>query len=98
MKNTTGQYLYSVLRQAAHEFHYYGKKFAQMLLRTPLPKILVVCVAMVLLVTLIPLVLTLFIVFLLLKLLLVLVALVIRNNRRNPSELNYSRRTYKKNN
>jgi hypothetical protein len=96
MKSSIRQYLYSVFRQAAHEFNYFGKKFAQMLLRTPLPKVLVVCVALAILVMLIPLVLTLFVVFLLLKLFLLLVVLVVRKNRRDPSELTYVHRTYGK--
>jgi Flp pilus assembly protein TadB len=91
MKSSTSQYLYSVLRQATHEFSYLGKKFARALMRTPLPKILLVCVALTLLITLIPLALTLFAVFVLLKLLLVLLALAVQKNRRDPSELTYTR-------
>ncbi|MDE2429678.1 MAG: hypothetical protein KGM99_13215, partial [Burkholderiales bacterium] len=71
MKNATSQYLYSVFRQAMHEFRYYGNKFAQMLLRTPLPRVLVACIALALLITVIPLVVTLFVAFLLLKIMLV---------------------------
>lgn len=91
MKNSTSQYLYSVLRQAMHEFKYMGKKFTQILLRTPLPKILIVCICLALLITIIPLVLTLFVVFVLLKLLLLIVVLTVRKHRRDPSELEYHR-------
>lgn len=98
MKNPTMQYLYSVLRQAAHEFKYMGKKFVQFLLRTPLPRILVACIAMALLITIIPLVLTLFVVFVLLKLLLLMLVISVRKHRNNPSELAYCRRNYSKEN
>lgn len=89
MKSSTNQYLYSVLRQAAHEFSYLAKKFMQTLMRTPLPKILLGCIALALLITLIPLALTLFAIFVLLKLLLVLLVLAIRKSRRDPRELPY---------
>jgi Flp pilus assembly protein TadB len=77
-----------------HELSYWGKKLFQASLRTPLPRILIVCIGLVFLVSLIPLVLTLFVVFLLLKLLLLLVVLTVRKQRNNPAELDFSRRTY----
>lgn len=94
MKSSTSQYLYSVLRQAMHEFRYFGNKFVQALLRTPLPRILVVCIGLALFITIVPLVLTLFVVFILLKLLLLIVVLTVRKHRNNPSELDYQRRSY----
>ena len=94
MKNSTTQYLYSVLRQAVHEFKYMGKKFFQILLRTPLPRILIACIALALLITVIPLMLTLFVAFVLLKLLLLIVVLTVRKHRRNPSQLQYQRHYY----
>lgn len=97
MKSSTSQYLYSVLRQAAHEFSYLMKKFMHALLRTPLPKILLGCIALALLITLIPLALTLFAVFILLKLLLVLLVLAIRKSRRDPRELTYVNHGHSKN-
>ena len=73
MKNATGQYFYSVFRQLAQEFRRTGDKFGAMLLRTPLPKVMVVCITLALLIILIPLLITLFLAFLLLRLLLALV-------------------------
>lgn len=96
MKSSTSQYLYSVLRQAVHELRYLGNKFAQALLRTPLPRILMICIGLALLITIVPLVLTLFVVFILLKLLLLIVVLTLRKHRNNPSELDYQRRSYDK--
>jgi Flp pilus assembly protein TadB len=91
MSKETRQYLYSVMRQAAYEFKYMGKKALHGLMRTPLPKLLIVCIGLFLLVTLIPLVLSLFVVFLLLKLLLIVVVLAVRSSRRAPPELRYWR-------
>ncbi len=96
MKDSTRQYLYSVLRQAAHEVRYWGQKFAQALMRTPLPRLLVVCIGLALLITIIPLIFTLFVGFVLLKLLFLMLGLTIRKHRENPSELEYQRRTYEK--
>lgn len=97
MKSSTSQYLYSVFRQAAHEFSYLMKRFMQALMRTPLPKILLGCIALALLITLIPLALTLFAIFVLLKLLLVLLVLAIRKSRRDPRELTFARHRHGKN-
>lgn len=96
MKSSTSQYLYSVLRQAMHEFRYLGNKFLQVLLRTPLPRILIICIGLALLITIVPLLLTLFVVFMLLKLLLLVVVLTVRKHRNNPSELDYQRRNYER--
>lgn len=94
MKNLNNQYLYSVLRQVVHEFKYLGEKIAQALLRTPLPKIVIICLSLALLITLIPLVLSLFVVFVLLKILLLIVVLTVRKHRNKPSALEYQRRAY----
>ena len=92
MKSSTSQYLYSLLRQAMHEFRYLGNKFRQLLLRMPLPRILIVCIGLALLLIIVPLLLILFAVFLLLKLLLLMVVLTVRKHRNNPSQLDYQRR------
>ncbi|MFZ6744101.1 hypothetical protein ACO0LC_12800 [Undibacterium sp. JH2W] len=68
MKNSASQYLYSVFRQVAQEFRQIGQKVGTRLLRTPLPKVLMVCIALALLITIIPLIITLFVVFVLIKL------------------------------
>ena len=94
MKSSTSQYLYSILRQALHEFRFLGIKFLQLLLRTPLPRILIICIGLAMLITIVPLLLTLLVVFVLLKLLLLMVVLTVRKNRNNPSELDYRRRNY----
>jgi membrane protein implicated in regulation of membrane protease activity len=96
MKSSTSQYLYSVFRQGMHEFRYLGNKFLQVLLRTPLPRILIICIGLALLITIVPLLLTLFVVFLLLKLLLLIVVLTMRKHRAHPSELDYQRRNYQR--
>ncbi|CAN5687072.1 hypothetical protein BH11PSE12_BH11PSE12_16350 [soil metagenome] len=79
-----------------HEFRFYGNRAVQLLLRTPLPRLLIACIAVALLITLIPLVLSLFVVFLLLKLLLLVVVLAVRKGRQHPSELDYSRRPFQR--
>lgn len=91
MSKETRQYLYSVIRQAAHEFKNLGARMLDGLMRTPLPKLLIVCIGLFLLVTLIPLMLSLFVVFLLLKLLLIVIVLAVRSSRRTPPELRYWR-------
>lgn len=93
MKSSTRQYLYSVCRQAAHEFTYFGKKFLNFIMQTPLPRVLMVCVALAIMITLLPLVFTLFIVFLLLKCLLLLIAFSIRHQRGKPRQMQYARRS-----
>ena len=94
MKSSTRQYFYSVLRQAIHEFRYLGKRFLQLILRTPLPRILIILIGLGLLITIVPLLLTLFVVFLFLKLLFLTVVLNVRKHRNNSSELDYQRRKY----
>lgn len=72
MKNSIGQYLYSVFRQVAQEFRQVGQKVGARLLRTPLPKILMICIAIALLISIIPLLVTLFVAFVLIRLFLAL--------------------------
>lgn len=93
MKSSTGQYLYSVGRQAIHEFMYLGKKLINLIMQTPLPRVLMVCVAIAILVTLLPLILTLFILFLLLKCLILLIALSLRHQRGKPAQILYAKRS-----
>lgn len=87
MKNSTSQYLYSVLRQAFQEFKVLGVRFLEFLKRTPLPRVLVFCIALALLITIIPLVITLFVIFFLIKLLLVMMAT--NNASQQRKEKNY---------
>ncbi|MFZ6798492.1 hypothetical protein [Undibacterium sp. Di24W] len=81
MKNSTKQYLYSVLRQALQELRVFGTKAAQVLMRTPLPRLLMLCIGIALLITIVPLVLTLFVIFMLVKLLLALVVINVRSQK-----------------
>ncbi|MFZ6748341.1 hypothetical protein [Undibacterium sp. Ren11W] len=94
MKNSTRQYLYSVLRQANQEFQTFAKKLGVSLLRTPLPKVLIIVLGAALLISMIPLVLTLFVIFVLLKIILSLVLLALRGPI--SSELQQVRRPYRK--
>ena len=84
MKSSTSQYLYSVCRQAFQEFKSIGKQFLEFLKGTPVPRILVFCIALAIFITLIPLVITLFIIFVLLKLLMLAMANNSNNVKRNP--------------
>jgi ABC-type bacteriocin/lantibiotic exporter with double-glycine peptidase domain len=93
MKSSTRQYLYSVCRQAAHEFTYFGKKFVNFIMQTPLPRILMVCIAVAIMITLLPLVFTLFVLFLLLKCLILLIAFSIRHQRGKPRQVLHARRS-----
>lgn len=94
MKNSTRQYLYSVLRQAKQQFLVIAHKLSPILLRTPLPKVLIVVLGVVLLISMIPFMLTLFVAFLLLKIFLALVLLTLRAPVR--SELQQVHRPYRK--
>lgn len=93
MKTSTSQYLYSVLRQAWQELRALGAKAAQMLMRTPLPKILVLCIGIALIVTILPLILTLFVAFMLIKLLLLLVFVNVGGTKARTQESS-NRHTY----
>ena len=62
------QYLYSVLRQATQEFRQLTGTLAQALLRTPLPRIVIICAALALFISLIPFILSLFILLVLFRL------------------------------
>ncbi|MBC3910978.1 hypothetical protein [Undibacterium umbellatum] len=92
MKSSTSQYLYSVFRQVSQEFRQIGQKFGMRLLRTPLPKILIICIALALFITIIPLVITLFVVFVLIKLLLGVATMGAGQNRGNPPQNQYVER------
>lgn len=81
MKNSSKQYLYSVLRQAWQELRAVGNKAAQVLMRTPLPRLLMLCIGVALLLTIVPLVLTLFVIFMLIKLFLLLVVMNVRGQK-----------------
>jgi Flp pilus assembly protein TadB len=81
MKNSTKQYLYSVLRQAWQELRVLGNKSAKVLMRTPLPRLLMLCIGVALLITIVPLVLTLFVIFMLVKLFLLLVVMNVRSQK-----------------
>lgn len=92
MKSSTSQYLYSVFRQVAQEFRQIGQKIGTRLLGTPLPKILIICIALALFITIIPLVITLFVVFVLIKLLLGVITMGSGRNRGKPSKNQYVER------
>lgn len=86
MKNSNKQYLYSVLRQAWQELRVVGKKAGDALMRTPLPRVLMLCIGLALIITLVPLILTLFVIFMLVKLFLLVVVMNVRKN--TVSEVN----------
>ena len=65
--NAFSQYMYSVLRQVTQEFRQFASKCAQAMLRTPLPRIFVICIAIALAISLIPFVLSLFVLFVVLR-------------------------------
>ncbi|MBR7792839.1 hypothetical protein KDM87_09555 [Undibacterium sp. FT147W] len=65
--NAFSQYMYSVLRQVTQEFRQFASKCALGMLRTPLPRIFVICIAIALAISLIPFVLSLFLLFVLLR-------------------------------
>jgi Flp pilus assembly protein TadB len=81
-------YLYSIGRQAFHEFQHYGKKAANRLIQTPLPRLFVFCMALLLLLVLLPLVVGLFVFFVLLKIVFTLIVIAVRNYRKRPQQLN----------
>ncbi|WMW79506.1 hypothetical protein RF679_12710 [Undibacterium cyanobacteriorum] len=80
MSSSQKQYMYSVLRQAWKELRVFGGKAMGVLMKTPLPKLLLVCVAIALLLTIVPLILTLFVVFVLIKILLLLLFSSVRRD------------------
>lgn len=87
MKTSTSQYLYSVLRQAWQELRVLGAKASQVLMRTPLPRLLMLFIGLALVLTIVPLVLTLFVVFMLIKLFLLLVVMNMRNVKKPMSKV-----------
>lgn len=91
MKNSTQQYLYSVLRQAWRELGVLGQKSTQVLMRTPLPRLLMLCIGIALVITIVPLVISLFVIFMLVKLFLLLVVMSVRksNYASQKSEWSY---------
>lgn len=86
MKDSTKQYFYSVLRQAWQEFRALGDKLGKQLMRTPLPRVLMLCIGLALVVTLIPLALTLFVIFMLVKLFLLMIVMGGRAQRGQNAE------------
>lgn len=82
-------FLYSVGRQAWHEFQYYGKKALDRVLQTPLPRLLVLFLALWLMVILLPLVVGLFVFFVLLKIALTLLAVAVRSYRKRPQQIHH---------
>ncbi len=82
-------FLYSVGRQASHEFQYYGKKAVNRLVQTPLPRLFVFCMALILLLVLLPLAVGLFVFFVLLKIVLTLMVIAVRNYRKRPQQLKH---------
>ncbi len=80
MRSSNQQYMYSVLRQAWKELRGFGMAALGLLMKTPLPRLLLVCVAIALFLTLVPLILTLFVVFMLVKILLLLLFVNVRKD------------------
>lgn len=68
MHHAFTQYLYSVLRQATQEIRQMSGTLAQALLRTPLPRIVVIAAALALAISLIPFIISLFILLVLFRL------------------------------
>lgn len=95
MKNSNKQYMYSVLRQAWQELRAVGNKAGQALLRTPLPRILVLCIGLALLIALVPLILSLFVIFMLVKLFLIVVSTSARSRQQAASEFKPRQWSYK---
>jgi hypothetical protein len=95
MKNSNKQYLYSVLRQAWQELRALGDKAGQGLARTPLPRILILCIGLALLITLVPLILTLFVIFMLVKLFLLVVTMGGRSHEQTRPEFKQKQWSYK---
>ena len=89
MKSSIGQYLYSVCRQATQEFRQFGQKLSQRLMRTPLPKIVIIFLAIALLIAIIPLAISLFVIFVLLKL---FMGMLVLNSR--PDKPQQTRKIY----
>ncbi|TXI89990.1 MAG: hypothetical protein E6Q34_09720 [Burkholderiaceae bacterium] len=96
MSSSNQQYLYSVMRQAWKELRSFGVAALNVLMKTPLPKLLLVCVAIALLLTIVPLILTLFVVFMLVKLLLLLVFVNVRKGGTPYRETPHTQSRYNK--
>ncbi len=81
-KSETSQYLYSVLRQAGKEFRRYLDIAQAMLMRTPLPRVLLIFVGIILLLAVLPLLLTLFVLLMLIKIFIVVLLMNVRSARK----------------
>lgn len=81
------EYLYSIGRQTWHEFRYWAHKGFDRLLRTPLPRLFLLCLAIALIFIILPLTITLFFIFVLLKIVFTLLFMAVRRGRRQPPQL-----------
>jgi hypothetical protein len=80
-------YFYSIFRQVWHEFQYWGNKAYYKFMQTPLPKLLLLVIAILMLFVLLPLTILLFVTFVLLKFVLTMLVLAMRRNPRQPPEI-----------
>ena len=78
-------YLYSIGRQTWHEFRYWGGRGLARLMRTPLPRVFLLCIAAALVLAILPLTLMLFFTFLVLKI--VFTLLVVAGRRGGTRQL-----------
>ncbi len=80
-------YLYSIGRQAWHEFRYWAHKAFDRLLLTPLPRLFLLCLAIALIFIILPLAITLFFIFVLLKIVFTLLFVAVRRSRARPPQI-----------
>jgi membrane protein implicated in regulation of membrane protease activity len=80
-------YFYSIFRQVWHEFTYWGNKAFVKFMQTPLPKLLLLVVAVLILFVILPLTILLFITFVLLKFVLTMLIWAAQRNRKEPRQI-----------
>lgn len=82
-------YFYSLGRQTWREFRYMGHKTFEHLLRTPLPRIFLLCLGIALICILLPLTISLFVAFLLLKIIFSTLSFMVRHKSATPMRRHY---------
>ncbi|MBC3936597.1 hypothetical protein H8K47_14615 [Undibacterium sp. CY7W] len=90
MTTNNSNNIYLFFKQCLEEFAYLIRSGLRSLERTPLPHLLVTCLALAIFISVLPLALSLFVLFVLLKLLGALTLFNVRKNRQAPARLKQS--------
>lgn len=90
MTTNNSNNIYLFFKLCVEEFAYLIRSGLRFLERTPMPRLLIVCLALAIFISVLPLALSLFVLFVLLKLLGALTVFNVRKNRQAPARLKQS--------